>query len=76
PVLGHDGRDLAAAFATVEDIGDRDLLHRILGEALPDTRFGVTQFEAGFAVQMERRGLVRPLDGRELSDGTLRLLCL
>lgn len=76
PVLGHDGQDLAAAFATVEDIGDKELLHRILGEALPDTRFGVTRFETGFAVQMERRGLVRPLDGRELSDGTLRLLCL
>ncbi|MGL6335214.1 AAA family ATPase [Aeromonas jandaei] len=76
PVLSHDGRDLAAAFATIVEIGDARLLHDILACAFPDASFHVGNSEAGLEMMMTREGLRRPLRARELSDGTLRLLCL
>ena len=76
PVLSHDGRDLAAAFATIVEIGDARLLHDILARAFPDASFHVGNSEAGLEMMMTREGLRRPLRARELSDGTLRLLCL
>lgn len=76
PVLSHDGRDLASAFATIIEIGDAELLHDILSSAFPDARFHVSNSDAGLEMMMVRNGLRRPLRARELSDGTLRLLCL
>ncbi|EGC4270886.1 AAA family ATPase [Salmonella enterica] len=76
PVLNHDGRDLAAAFATIVEIGDSDQLHRILAEAFPDANFHVRNSEAGLEMMMTRKGLWRPLRAKELSDGTLHMLCL
>ncbi|TDP12368.1 putative ATPase [Enterobacter sp. AG326] len=76
PVLSHDGGDLAAAFATIVEIGDIKLLHRILASAFPDAHFHVSNSQGGLEIMMTREGLRRPLHSRELSDGTLRLLCL
>lgn len=76
PVLSHDGRDLAAAFATITEIGDVNLLHEILARAFSDARFHVETSDGGLEIMMTREGLHRPLRARELSDGTLRLLCL
>ncbi|WP_279487834.1 AAA family ATPase [Aeromonas veronii] len=76
PILSHDGQDLAAAFATIVDIGDDIFLHEILTHAFPGAHFHVEKSDVGLEIMMTREGLRRPLRARELSDGTLRFLCL
>jgi predicted ATPase len=76
PVLGHDANDLAAALQTIEEIGDRTALHRALHDAFPGSMVRVEASEGRFVVRMQLPGLHRALDARELSDGTLRYLCL
>ena len=73
PVLSHDGSDLAAALATIRQIGDGDALRDAVDDAFPGARVSV-RFEAGFEVEMTQHGLLRPLRAAELSDGTLRYL--
>jgi predicted ATPase len=73
PVLSHDGSDLAAALATIRQIGDGDALSEAVDDAFPGARVSV-RFEAGFEVEMTQHGLLRPLSAAELSDGTLRYL--
>jgi predicted ATPase len=73
PVLSHDGSDLAAALATIRQIGDGDALREAVDDAFPGARVSV-RFEAGFEVEMTQHGLLRPLRAAELSDGTLRYL--
>jgi predicted ATPase len=76
PVLDHDGANLAAAFQTIVEIGDRTLLQDILAEAFDGAHFRVEAQQGRMQVLMERRGILRPLQSAELSDGTLRFLCL
>lgn len=73
PVLAHDGRDLAAALHTIEDIGDGAALAAAVDRVMPGARLDVAD---GTIVRLVTPGLARPLDARELSDGTLRFLCL
>src|SRR5215475_867487 len=74
PVLGDDGADLAAAIATIREIGDAQALEAAVADAFPGGRLRV-EIEAGrFALAMEQHGLLRPLASGELSDGTLRYL--
>jgi predicted ATPase len=74
PVLSHDGADLAAALQTIREIGDSEALNRAIDDAFPGARVGVTHDGGWFDVQMQQRGLLRPLRAAELSDGTLRYL--
>jgi len=74
PVLGNDGRDLAAAIQTIIEIGDREGLAVSIEDAFPRSRVWVENVNGRFALQMEQHGLLRPLDSAELSDGTLRYL--
>jgi predicted ATPase len=78
PVLGHDGRDLAAALQTINEIGMADELHDAVRQAFPGASLEIEHDEDNgmFAVLMRMPGLRRPLRARELSDGTLRYLCL
>jgi predicted ATPase len=76
PVLSHDGQDLAAALQTIVEIGDRRALERGLERAFPGARLEIVAPEGRFSVRMRMPGLRRPLEARELSDGTLRFLCL
>jgi predicted ATPase len=76
PVLSHDGRDLAAALQTILTIGDGGALERHLMRAFPGARLEVEAVEGRFRTLLHMPSLMRPLDGRELSDGTLRYLCL
>ena len=81
PILGHDGRDLAAALQTIIEIGDaisaegrrsRGCVSRRLTwnlETPPEhPRFGLSMFMPGIPQA--------PFDARELSDGTLHYHCL
>jgi predicted ATPase len=75
PVLHHDGRDLAAALQTIREIGDHQALNAAVSDAFPGARLDVSIQEDGrFALRFHQEGLLRPLSGAELSDGTLRYL--
>jgi len=76
-VLAHDGRDLAAALQTILEIGDVPALQAAIEDAFPGSSLqilgaGEARLQVGLAVV----GLLRPLSAAELSDGTLRYLCL
>jgi predicted ATPase len=76
PILSHDGRDLAAALQTILEIGDGRRLREHLARAFPGSELEIAAENARFAVRMRMPGLHRPLEAAELSDGTLRYLCL
>lgn len=75
PVLHHDGRDLAAALQTIREIGDGAALDEAISDAFPGASLRIDIRPDGrFAVAFSQEGLLRPLSGAELSDGTLRYL--
>ena len=75
PVLHHDGRDLAAALQTIIEIGDKEALDGAISDAFPGAKLNVAiQQDGRFSVEFYQHGLLRPLSGAELSDGTLRYL--
>ncbi len=74
PVLAHDGADLAAALATIRDLGGGDELDDAVSRAFPGARVDVRTDAGRFEVALAQHGLLRPLAGAELSDGTLRYL--
>lgn len=74
PVLSHDGRDLAAAWQTIREIGDPRALDAAVADAFPGAKVDVVENEGRFSLQFTQHGLLRPLSAAELSDGTLRYL--
>ncbi|MDC0712272.1 AAA family ATPase [Stigmatella sp. ncwal1] len=74
--LAHDGRDLAAALATIREIGDRRGLEKALEDAFPGAQLDVKAPQGRFSLSLHLPGLTRPMEASELSDGTLRYLCL
>lgn len=76
-MLHHDGRDLAAAWQTIHEIGDAEALDAAVSDAFPGARVAIEVKDDGrFVVNLHQEGLLRPLTGAELSDGTLRYLLL
>ena len=76
PVLSADGADLAAAVATIEEIGAGEALAATVADAFPGGSIGVRDADGLFELEMRQHGLLRPLRAAELSDGTLRYLLL
>lgn len=76
PVLSDDGANLAAALQTIREIGDAEALATAIDDAFPGARVSVDTHPGRFEVTMRQHGLLRPLRGAELSDGTLRYLLL
>jgi predicted ATPase len=76
PVLSNDGTDLAAALQTIREIGDPTALDTAIDDAFPGSRLDIVTHDGRFEVAMRQHGLLRPLKGAELSDGTLRYLLL
>lgn len=74
PVLGHDGRDLAAALQTILEIGDVAGLANAIEDAFPGSTLDITAQDGRLGVTLSQEGLLRPLGAAELSDGTLRFL--
>lgn len=77
PTLSSDGNDLAAVFATVVQIRQEDTeLAAAVDDAFPGARLAVTREgnRCGFTVTFA--DLDRPFSAHELSDGTLKYLCL
>jgi predicted ATPase len=76
PVLSDDGSDLAAALQTILEFGDGVGLTRAIDDAFDESKLEIRDTGGGFVVSLAQRGLMRPLDVSELSDGTLRYLML
>lgn len=76
PVMASDGTDLAAALATIVEIGSVEDLQATIEDAFPGSVVDVSILDSYFEVQMGQRGLLRSLTAAELSDGTLRYLLL
>ncbi|RUL76136.1 AAA family ATPase [Dyella choica] len=74
PVLSHDGGDLAAAWQTIREIGDREALNEAVEDAFPGASVEVEVRDGRFGLSFGQHGLLRPLSASELSDGTLRYL--
>jgi predicted ATPase len=76
PVLGNEGGDLAAALQTVVEIGDAESLAEAVDRAFPAAKLEVASERTRFRILLHMPGVRRPLEAPELSDGTLRYLCL
>ncbi|MCS5711552.1 AAA family ATPase [Candidatus Berkiella aquae] len=76
PVMSNDGIDYAAALQTIIEIGDEKSLHAAINDAFPGSRLIIKNDRSRFEVLLQQPGIKRPLEARELSDGTLRYLCL
>jgi predicted ATPase len=75
PVLADDGSDLAAALQTIRE-DDRAQLDAAVADAFDGAILDVAVTEGRFDMQLHQPGMLRPLGAAELSDGTLRYLCL
>jgi predicted ATPase len=76
PVLGHDGRDLAAALTTIFEIGAAEALATAVADAFVDGELRIAQPAGGMEVTLRTHDFKRPFQAQELSDGTLKYLCL
>jgi predicted ATPase len=74
PVLSHDGRDVAAAWQTILEIGDARALDAAVADAFLGAEVKVGNTDGRFLLHFSQHGLLRPLSAAELSDGTLRYL--
>nr|WP_217429682.1 AAA family ATPase [Pandoraea anapnoica] len=75
--LHHDGRDLAAAWQTIREIGDHEALAQTVADAFPGASVTIDGTgRGGLMLEFNQHGLLRPLSAAELSDGTLRYLLL
>lgn len=75
PVLADDGSDLAAALQTIRENG-RSGLDAAVADAFQGAILDVPVADGRFDVHLHQPGMLRPLAAAELSDGTLRYLCL
>ncbi|GAB2594413.1 AAA family ATPase [Pseudactinotalea suaedae] len=76
PVLAGDGSDLAAAIATISEIGRGDTLAEAVDAAFDGSSLQVEAENGRFTLLLRQPGMLRPLRADELSDGTLRFLLL
>ena len=74
--LASDGSDLAAALQTIREIGDAPRLAAAIDRLQPGATLEIVSEQGWFDLRLHLPGLLRPLTGRELSDGTLRYLAL
>jgi predicted ATPase len=74
PVLAASGRDLVAALATIQEIGDGPALDRAVDDAFPGAIVRSASGDGRLQLNFQQPGLLRSLSAAELSDGTLRFL--
>jgi predicted ATPase len=73
-ILGPEGADVAAALQTIREIGPNGALDEAIEQAFPGSRVEIRNNSGRFEIAFQQHGLLRPLSGAELSDGTLRYL--
>ena len=66
---------MAAAIQTIIEVGDAEAVSEAVNFAFPGASLNIAnQPDGRFAIEFRQDGLLRPLSGAELSDGTLRYL--
>ncbi|MFI5709097.1 AAA family ATPase [Kribbella sp. NPDC051620] len=73
-VLGPEGADVAAALQTIKEIGAPRAIDTAIEQAFPGSKLAIENNNGRFEIAFRQYGLLRPLSGAELSDGTLRYL--
>jgi predicted ATPase len=77
PTLSADGDDLAAVLATLFVIREDTLdLQRAIEDAFPGARLGARDEGSWCKLEMQFPDMPRSFGAHELSDGTLKYLCL
>ncbi len=81
PMLESDGRNLAATLATALHLGDsataaRPDIGQAIDAAFPGARLDFVEAAGRYAVALHMPGFKRAFSAHEMSDGTLRYLCL
>lgn len=76
PVLADDGRDLAAALATIIEAGGNNPLVDTIDRAFPGSELQIVADRGTFGLSLSTPGVSRAMTAAELSDGTLRFLYL
>lgn len=75
--MAHDGSDVAAALQTILEIGDASGLREAVADAFDGAELDILFGEDGrMQLGLRTNGMLRVLSALELSDGTLRYLCL
>lgn len=75
-VMSHDGSDFICALATIAETDNRDGLLASLDDAFPGAQLDFALSNQRLRLLFKMPDLARPLEGAELSDGTLQYLCL
>lgn len=70
--FASDGSNLGASLYLINEIGNYDALVDRVKEALPESDLSIDRIH----FKMLHQGLMRPTEPHELSDGTLKFLCL
>ncbi|GAA1391942.1 AAA family ATPase [Luteococcus peritonei] len=76
PVMAGDGADLLPALGTVMESAFAEPLHQAIASAFPGGELRLFDQGRRLELAFHQHGLLRPLSGEELSDGTLRFLLL
>jgi predicted ATPase len=76
PTLSSDGRDLVATLATIRFLGEAEGLDQAIADAFPGAALEIEEQRGRYELGLKMPGFFRAFDARELSDGTLRYLCL
>ncbi|MFC4992447.1 AAA family ATPase [Rubritalea tangerina] len=76
PFLNDDGSNLLGALQSIVESGNEYRLSEFFTRAFPDLQFSIEAEQNYFRLEVFRHDLSRPLTAIELSDGTLRFLCL
>lgn len=77
-ILNNDGTNLIAAIRTIYEIGDEELFKQYIAMSFNGAYIEITNpsNSSTFELEFHQHGLFRPLSIRELSDGTLKFICL
>lgn len=77
-ILNNDGTNLIAAIRTIYEIGDEESFRRYIADAFNGAAIEISNpsNSSTFELDFHQTGLFRPLSIRELSDGTLKFICL
>ncbi len=75
PVLASDGSDLAAAVATIEEVGDGGALDASIADAFPGGSIGLRQTDSQLELEMRQHGLLRPLGTAECPTARCATCC-
>ncbi len=76
PVMSHDGSDCISALGTIMENGNYEEFLQHFDEAFPGSSLAIEETNAGLRLKMSSPEFGRPLDASELSDGTLKYICL